>query len=285
MCVQKFHHDPQIHREIHLNAFSMAIFQRDSLWSVGDTITISFLPDNGDLKWYPLSYVSKSLNSAQMDTEREARNQPTYAAAVEFVVTKLVQPIVPKLKLVFVESGGIVRVSFNQGGGSESLVGTACKSAPAYKSTINFGWMDVGTIVHEFSHMLGMLHEHQNPKGGIKWNRDAVYEWAAKTQGWDTETTDSNILDTYASNQITGSVYDPKSVMLYFIPGSLIIGGEGTGQNLRYSRTDLEWLGKTYDSGVLPDLEPDRMPAWKVVSIAALAALALAMILMLILLK
>lgn len=36
---------------------------------------------------------------------------------------------------------------------------------------MNFGWVDVPTVIHEMGHMLGMIHEHQNPKGqNIDWN-------------------------------------------------------------------------------------------------------------------
>jgi len=90
-----------------------------------------------------------------------------------------------------------------------------------------------------------------------------VYAWAAQTQGWDEETTDTNILNTYASNQITGSVYDPKSVMLYFFPASLTLNGVGTKQNLRYSETDLKYLASTYSSAYKPSM---GLPALSVAS-------------------
>jgi hypothetical protein len=102
--------------------------------------------------------------------------------------------------------------------------------------------------MHEFSHALGMLHEHQNPRGGIQWNKPLVYEWAQQTQGWDHETTDTNILDSYSENQITGSIFDPMSVMLYFFPPELTLNNQGTSQNFRYSDTDKAWLNAQYPS-------------------------------------
>jgi len=37
----------------------------------------------------------------------------------------------------------------------------------------NQPWIDLGTVLHEFGHALGLIHEHQNPaSGGFKWNRE-----------------------------------------------------------------------------------------------------------------
>jgi hypothetical protein len=242
ICVQKFHHDPRVR----LNDLSMAIFLRGSLWNHGDTITVSFLPIIEELRptWYPLEEVKNSLSTEQLDLEIRARKL-SYPEAVKLVVREAIAPIVSKLNIQFVDYDGMVRIRFDKTGGSSSLIGTACLQSTE-DHTITFGWMDVGTIIHEFSHALGMLHEHQNPSGGIKWNKDAVYAWAAETQGWDRETTQENILNTYSYNQITGSTYDPESVMLYFFPSTLTLDGTEVKQNLRYSKTDIEWLEKNY---------------------------------------
>lgn len=29
-------------------------------------------------------------------------------------------------------------------------------------------------VPHEFGHAVGLIHEHQNPEGGVPWSRDAV---------------------------------------------------------------------------------------------------------------
>lgn len=260
LCVQRFHADNDVHANIHkqiiASDYSMAIFLRSALWNPNDTITISFLPMDPSMapEWYPLSIPEKVLTSQQMNLEHQARAAPSLVDAIKLVVNEAVVPAVPKLHLKFVDQGGMVRVRLQKGGGSSSLVGKACLTAPSNEYTITFGWMDPGTIIHEFGHALGLLHEHQSPFGGIQWNRPAVYAWAQQTQGWDKETTDTNILDTYPSNEITGSIFDPKSVMLYFFPASLTLNNQGTTQNLRYSETDLKYLASTYDSTYNPNL-------------------------------
>lgn len=40
---------------------------------------------------------------------------------------------------------------------------------------MNLGFVDRSTVLHEFGHSLGLIHEHQSPfKGGFEWNRDEV---------------------------------------------------------------------------------------------------------------
>lgn len=260
ICVQKFHPNEEVHnliqKKISLNPSLKAVFQNGVLWGKGDTITVSFenngnqYPCGGLVQWYDLKTIQSSLTAAQLDIENRARAQPTFVDAVKLIVSELVQPVVPEITIKFVDYGGNVRVNFDPEKGSNSVVGTACKES-SLGPTMNLGWMDVGTIVHEFSHVLGMLHEHQNPNGKpIQWNKEAVYEWAQETQGWDRQKTDDNILNTYNTNEITGSDFDPDSVMLYFFPASLTTNGYSPKQNLRYSQTDVQWLGKYYGKDV-----------------------------------
>ena len=121
------------------------------------------------------------------------------------------------------------------------------------KATMNLGWFDVPTTLHEFCHTLGMVHEHQNPNGKpINWNVDRVHQWAQESQGWDTATTDTNIIKKYSVDQINGSDYDNRSLMLYFFPSTLVNDekgdccGAGTQQNLRFSPYDVLFLNKIY---------------------------------------
>jgi len=40
---------------------------------------------------------------------------------------------------------------------------------------MNLGFVDRPTVLHEFGHALGLIHEHQSPfKGGFEWNKDEV---------------------------------------------------------------------------------------------------------------
>ena len=40
---------------------------------------------------------------------------------------------------------------------------------------MNLGFVDRPTVLHEFGHALGLIHEHQSPfKGGFEWDREEV---------------------------------------------------------------------------------------------------------------
>lgn len=102
-------------------------------------------------------------------------------------------------------------------------------------------------IIHEFGHALGMVHEHQNPEGGIEWNEQAVLNYFSGAPNyWDEAQIRYNVMDKYDSNLLNASQYDPKSIMLYAFPGSLTLNGVGTQANSIMSPTDIEWMAKVY---------------------------------------
>ncbi len=74
--------------------------------------------------------------------------------------------------------------------------GRAQHPAPA-QPTANFGWVTDRTrdteidytIIHEFGHVLGLLHEHQNPHAKIPWNKEAIYKaFEGPPNNWSRET-------------------------------------------------------------------------------------------------
>jgi hypothetical protein len=142
-----------------------------------------------------------------------------------------------------------IRISFDVARGCWADVGIDALKKKSPKATMNFGWFDVGTVLHEFGHALGLIHEHQNglnDSNKIHWNLPKLYRWAKRTQGWNRAMTEKNIVELYDDNMINGSSYDPKSIMLYFFPASLTTNGRGTKQNLRLSTTDKKVLLEMY---------------------------------------
>jgi len=232
-----------------------AAFLTQKMWPKNSTINVSFLASSNDVKnvdWTPMSRLrgqrDSEGNPVMLDPLEEEVRKLSPVEAIKKVVRERIQPIVG-LKFVFVDQGGDVRISFNPHGGSYSLVGTDCLKSTE-QNTMNFGWLDVGTIIHEFGHVLGLIHEHQNPKGStIDWDDSAVYAWAKSTQGWDQETTYHNIMERYGSDQLNGSNFDPKSIMLYFFPASLTVDNKGTDPNYILSKTDAEYIAKVYPGG------------------------------------
>jgi hypothetical protein len=136
-----------------------------------------------------------------------------------------------------------IRIAFNDDG-SWSYIGTDCLSIPRNTHTMNFGWLDKGVVLHEFGHSLGMIHEHQNPKGGIKWNKVAVYaDLGGSPNFWDKATVDNNMFKTYDVNQINGTNLDKKSIMLYAIPAAWTLDGFSSQENKELSKTDETFIG------------------------------------------
>ena len=151
-----------------------------------------------------------------------------------------------------------IRVSFQADDGSWSAVGTDCLVSEYFKKnepTMNFGWLRDGTddeewrrvVVHEFGHAIGAIHEHQNPKGGIKWNLPAVYAYfSGPPNNWTKEEIDFNVVQKYSANQLNATKFDKQSIMLYAFPPELIIGGKGTPNNTDLSKGDKAFAAKMY---------------------------------------
>lgn len=264
MCIELFHPNPYIDHAIAQQVnLDRAIFLNGTLWDLGREITISFFPIDPQYnpRWYPISLVQSLLepNETLDPIEGEARDQVTYPDAVKLVLTKRVFPLASGLKFRFVDSDGDIRIRFNNMGGSSSYVGIQSLNISPQDYTTTFGWMDVGTIIHEFCHALGMVHEHQNPRGNpIHWNVQAVYDWAAQTQGWDQQTTYQNIIMRYSTDQVNGSVYDPYSIMVYAVDPKLTTDGYSVHSNVQVSRTDCQWLTAMYPSqGIRQNPKPD----------------------------
>lgn len=161
---------------------------------------------------------------------------------------------VANIQFLFVEKGETdLRVSFVGGLGSWSMIGTDASRMPQYKQTINFGWMGQlgegdyrASILHEFGHALGLLHEHQHPQGGIPWDKDKLYAFYRRTQGWDEDKVNEQVLSTYTANRTQYTQYDPYSIMHYPIPNSLTIGDFEVGMNQDLSSTDRAFMAKVY---------------------------------------
>jgi hypothetical protein len=247
---------------------AQAAFLKDNIWNQNSTIKISF----GEVDFDELAKRGMKLKPPQPFYNPISNLTPPIDPLSQFVqdtkdpresIKKVVQERIQKivnLKFVFVDKfeDGDIRIGFKDDG-AWSYIGTDILDKKySGQSTMNFGWIDAPTIIHEFGHAISMIHEHQNSKGGgIPWNVQAVEKWAKTTQGWDVKTTEENIIDKYALDQLNGSDFDPDSIMLYYYPANLTKNNCcGTKMNCRLSSTDVIWISKLY--GIGAEMTPEQ---------------------------
>jgi hypothetical protein len=120
-----------------------------------------------------------------------------------------------------------VRISFTPGIGSWSYVGTDALYIAKGNPTMNFSWLDKGVVLHEFGHMLGLLHEHQHPDIPFNFNRDVVVKnLSGPPNNWDIATIEHNVLNKERRENVVASNFDSSGIMMYIFPTNWISNGK-----------------------------------------------------------
>jgi serralysin len=205
-----------------------AALVKASQWNSGDTITISFL--DGD-----------------SDVQRKVKD----------VALGWTTPGLANLSFDFLNPGNdsLVRISFANPG-SWSVIGTTCRQiTDQAQPTMNFGWLTPNStdeeiqrvVLHEFGHAIGLIHEHQNPAGGIQWNRDAVIrDLSGPPNNWALDVIEHNMFEPYAAAETNFTKVDAQSIMMYPIPSSWTLDGFSVGLNDKLSHTDEQFINQQY---------------------------------------
>lgn len=257
ICVERtLSHDsfPDKKASMSMNQFnkSRAAFITSKLWNSGDTINIAFMEDGRNVR--RTSVESIKMEGLPYDPLQDTLDKLSPIDAVKTIVNERYKLFL-NLNFNFIEdlSNSDIRISF-QPTGAWSNIGTDCKHIPKNQATMNFGWLDVATVLHEFGHALGMIHEHQNPRGEpIQWNIPEVEAWASQPpNNWDKTKTDHNIIDKYDVTITNGSNFDPDSIMLYYFPAYLTLNNRGTKANQRLSIQDVIYLSHQYPGEMTP---------------------------------
>lgn len=190
-----------------------AVAPKNKAWVNGSTIRIRFLEGT----------------QAQQDLVKRFAPEWTKHANLKFEFTE--------------DLAAEIRVSFDDRDGAWSYVGTDNLQIPGNGATLNLGWQDEGVILHEFGHMIGLAHEHQNPDGGFQWNEDVVIRELSKPpNSWSVDQIRHNVLNKYSMDQVNGTEFDSDSIMLYAFPAEWTLNGIGTHENDDLSAMDKAFI-------------------------------------------
>lgn len=213
----------------------------DKTWEPGQVITVSFL--DGDEEIHEMV-----VQSAE-DWEQYANIDFRFLSGIR--------------------NDGAIRISFNPAQGAWSYLGTSGMTVPDDYPTMNLGFREHETpwevdrvTKHEFGHALGLIHEHQRPDNGINWDKQAVYEWYVEALHWPPSMVENNIFKVYDGN-LTNSVFDPDSIMMYSIRDDWTLDDFHVDENYVFSQQDMEFIQTVYpfpEPRYVPDFS--KAPEW-----------------------
>ena len=190
----------------------------DSLWENGKTLKVYFLEGSPQQKAFVQSVAV----------------QWSAYANIHFEFTEI-------------QSESDIRITFDPNDGAWSTVGTDALQVWQTEPTMNLGWLDEAVVLHEFGHAIGLGHEHQNPIGGIQWDKETVYrELAGPPNYWTKEVVDNNLFNKYQEDQILASALDPLSIMMYPISENWTLNDFSIGFNPALSEQDKAFIGTVY---------------------------------------
>lgn len=106
------------------------------------------------------------------------------------------------------------------------------------------------TVLHEFGHALGFMHEHQSPEIDCDFDWPKVYkELAKKPNEWSKQQVDHNMRKLTQSDLIS-SRFDKRSIMLYSFPPWMYKTGKKsecyTEPNIKLSAQDKKKMNEIY---------------------------------------
>lgn len=155
----------------------------------------------------------------------------------------------------FVETQGVGEVRISLGpGGYWSYLGTDILHVPPDRQTMNLEGFSMNTseseykrvVRHETGHTLAFPHEHMRRELVALIDPERAYEYFRRTQGWDRQTVDEQVLTSLDDRTITGTPPDQTSIMCYQLPGSITYNGQPIIGGLDIDQWDYDFAGRIY---------------------------------------
>ncbi|KIW00292.1 uncharacterized protein PV09_08182 [Verruconis gallopava] len=134
------------------------------------------------------------------------------------------------------------------------------------------GQYGYGTVLHEFGHAIGLVHEHLRPDRPIKFkSNDDLYRFYKSDQGWSEDDVNFNVIN--VAKGVVGTLkFDFNSIMMYSFPEQVLASNdpklkEVVGKavlpypvNNDLSADDKSWIQLLYpkkgDRGSLQEVKP-----------------------------
>ncbi|HVQ74009.1 MAG TPA: hypothetical protein VMT79_00565 [Candidatus Binatia bacterium] len=137
-----------------------------------------------------------------------------------------------------------IRVSFDAGLGSWAYMGTDALAIPDDQPTMNLGWI-AENVLHELGHVLGLIHETNNPNADLPWNKPVVYrELQGPPNNWSRQQIDQLLFEKY--KDLEYRPYDPESIMSYAHPSSWFTDGREVKGGKTLSESDKRFIAELY---------------------------------------
>jgi hypothetical protein len=159
------------------------------IWRTGQTIRIRFLGGTAD-------------------------DQQTVRNAAAVWLTNI------NLRFDFINEGvSDVRISFRDDG-NWSFRGTQALRINQREATLNIQTPNEATALHELGHMLGLIHEHQQPSSLVCIDLAAAYKYYWDHDKWNQRLVDAQ-LKKFNQKQTNFCEYDSTSIMHYRLPDTI----------------------------------------------------------------
>src|SRR3954471_6069166 len=160
-----------------------------------------------------------------------------------------------------------VRIARMEGadGGYWSYVGTDILGIPANDPTMNVEAFTMQTpesefhrvVRHETGHTLGFPHEHMRKALVDKIDRKKAIAYFMRTQGWDQQTVDQQVLTPLDPTDVIGTEPDQDSIMCYQLPGEITKDGQPIRGGLDINDSDARFAAIVYPKSLgAPDGPP-----------------------------
>lgn len=157
----------------------------------------------------------------------------------------------------FVETGGVgtIRIS-RRSGGYWSYLGTDVLHIPRNRQTMNLAGFTMNTpeseykrvVRHETGHTLGFPHEHMRRELVARIDPEKAYAYFWRTQGWNRQMVDRQVLTPLDQNTIVGTPSDQTSIMCYQLPGAITRDGRPILGGNDINRWDAWFASRIYPS-------------------------------------